>query len=86
MLNKKEIYEMACEILIEQCREAKVIENYVGRGMYGTTCIAIETSATGVEVGWAIGFALNEENELENSTTEILPARVDPMGHSYIYY
>ena len=82
MLDDLFVAEAVVELLEEAGHEARVYENYSGRGMYNTTCIGIVTDAPPILVGYYFGRAHIDSNYDE----EDLPLRADNLGLSKIYY
>ena len=89
-----EIYKEAVEVLEADGHEAEVQENYSGRGMFGKTCPAIVSNASGPQVGAAIAIArfnIGHDNGedilgIMDDVWGLIPKRFDNMGLSMVYY
>lgn len=84
--------EKAVEVLVDNGYEARVYEDYSGRGMFGATTTGVSTEAS---VG-AVNDLMRELDEAEQEAeasfrSEIsallkLTKRYDQLGKGYIYY
>jgi len=83
---KIELYQAAAEMLEAEGWESSVQEAYSGRGMYGTTCPAIVTEASGVLLGMALGLAMEELGLSVGDPFGALPQRQDNMGRTAMVY
>lgn len=84
---KKLIWEQAVEILQNDGAEASIMYDYSGRGMYGDTTLAIDTNASGPQVGMAIAMAAHEHlDNWQQVSRGLIPVRQDSMGRGHVYY
>lgn len=93
-----QVYQNACALLENTSYEAKVYEDYSGRGMDGRTVPGIYSrSAPGPVIGWAVSAAafnfLTDRGEeflyyedFLGPMEEFIPTRSDDLGKDIIYY
>ena len=92
------VFTRTVELLEESGDDAALRSDYSGRGMYGDTCPAIVTDASGVKVGILFAVAYSEiAREVEGGDFEFgycdpydiygnAPLRSDNMCLSAVYY
>ena len=89
-----ELFKEAVDVLDADGHESEVREFYSGRGMFGATCPAIVSNASGAQVGAAIAIArfnIGHDNgedvfEIIEQVWSLIPKRSDNMGLSMVYY
>lgn len=82
---KKKLFEAVVNEL-QYKDDARIYENYSGRGMYENKTIAIVTDTSGVEIGFAFAVAAEQLGMTYSEVENELPLREDNMGCSRIYY
>ena len=92
-MEKLEVYEAAVQLLENEGHEASVRDDYSGRGMFGSTTLAIVTGAPPAYIGWAITAAVAEASssdtdpyEVADLALDLLPGHSDNMGLGMVYY